>query len=288
LENVNIVLSPEFYWLRVFDLPINSKKEVLEVLPSLFEEFIDVSNKKYYVKKLNDNKYLCFAYDESIIIEAIKNANISFSQINNIYFAQIELLSIVKSKNISCMKIDNICLGYMNDILVQVPITLQVNNTNDIDLSSLQLSKDTINIRETSQYISPKNLYILSFVSIFLSVVILAKMLVLNQLISNIPEQIDSIKSKYNMPSSTIQTNSILKRLNKISKTQIKLREAYKYIFDFKSKYGGNMISCEYKDKKFTIKFTNIKPKVLVDYIKKKYSISTVVKDNIVSIGFSI
>jgi len=118
LSGVNIILSPEFYWVRKFDLPMASTKEVLSALPSLFEEFIDVTDKKFYVKKLEDKRYLCFAYDEQNIISGIKNANLSLSQINSIHFAQIELESIVDTSVQVCMKVSGVCLGFSNNILV--------------------------------------------------------------------------------------------------------------------------------------------------------------------------
>ena len=270
LSGVNIILSPEFYWVRKFDLPMASTKEVLSALPSLFEEFIDVTDKKFYVKKLEDKRYLCFAYDEQNIISGIKNANLSLSQINSIHFAQIELESIVDTSVQVCMKVSGVCLGFSNNILVQVPLQLQVNTNNDIDISSMKLSKYTISVSQSSKYITEKNSYLLSGIVVLFSLMLFIKVFINNNIVSSVPMQIDNIKQKYNMPSSTIQANSIMKKLNKISDKQIILREAYKYIFNFKSKYGGTMISCNYKNKSFIIKFKNIKAKVLVDYLEKK------------------
>jgi len=102
--------------VKVFDLPINSIKEVKQTLPSLFEDFIDISDKKFYVKKLKDQRYLCFAYNEQKIIDGIKNSNLSLSQVNAICFSQIELEQIVSSTAQVCMKISGICLGYSNNI----------------------------------------------------------------------------------------------------------------------------------------------------------------------------
>ena len=289
MSGVNIILSPEFYWVRVFELPMTSPKEVHSALPSLFEEFIDIEGKDFYVKKLADQKYICFAYDEHKIIDGIKSANLSLSQVNSIHFAQIELESIVSSTALTCMKIDNICLGFSDGILVQVPIQLQVNTTNNIDISSIKLSKHFIQVRESSKYITAKNSYLLSTIMILFTVMIFAKILINNQIISSIPNEIESLKQEHSMPSSTIATNSIMKKLKKTSQEQIKLREVYKYIFDFKSKYGGDMISCNYKNKTFLIKFKNIKAKKLVDYLEKRHVLSSaVVKEEIVTIGLSI
>ena len=161
--NVRLILAPEHYWVRVFELGIQKIKDVYDVLPTLFEEFIDISDKKFYVKKVEnkENMYLCFAYDEEKIIESIKKSNLRLSQISTIHFAQIEFQSLISPTVSTCMKLDNICLGYMNDTLVQVPIQLRAKTDNDIDLDKLKLSNHTIQVSRHSKYITSKNSYIL-------------------------------------------------------------------------------------------------------------------------------
>ena len=115
------------------------------------------------------------------------------------------------------------------------------------------------------------------------------KAIVNNNIVFLIPVQIDNIKQKYNIPSSMLSTNVIMKKLNKIKAKQTVLRDAYKYIFDFSSKYKGTIISCNYKNKSFVVKFKNIKVKKIAHYIEKKYSLtSSVINNKIVTIGFDI
>lgn len=282
---MNLILSPEFYWVRIFDLPMDSKRDVLGVLPSLFEEFIDITDKKFYVKKQDDGKFLCFAYDEHKIIDAIKNSNLTLSQVNGIHFGQIEFTSLVNNTAQTCMKVDNICLGFMDGVLVQVPIALRVSTDNNIDISSMELSKNSISVAQSSKYITPKNSYIVSAIMALFTLVFISKYVVNNQAISSIDQNIISLKTKHQLPASTIQTNAIVKKLNKISQKQIELRKLYKYIFDFKKRYGGSMVSVDFKNRKTTLKFTNIKAKKLVDYLEKRYTLSSaVVKENIVTV----
>ena len=60
---VDIILSPEFYWVRIFDIPVKNITQAKNVLPTLFEDIVDsISDLSYQVIKLEDNKYLCFAY----------------------------------------------------------------------------------------------------------------------------------------------------------------------------------------------------------------------------------
>ena len=93
-QKVNIILSPELYWVRIFDIPVKNTTHARHVLPTLFEDILsNVSELSYQVVKLEENKYLCFAYVNKTIYEAIKKSGIPLSLVDNIYFAQNECKS---------------------------------------------------------------------------------------------------------------------------------------------------------------------------------------------------
>ena len=69
---VDIILSPEFYWIRIFELPVKNITQAKNVLPTLFEDIVEnTSEHSYQVLKLEENKYLCFAYVNKRIYEEI-------------------------------------------------------------------------------------------------------------------------------------------------------------------------------------------------------------------------
>ena len=287
--DVNVILSPEFYWLRIFELPMSNKKDILSALPSLFEDFIDVDGKKFYAKKLEDKKYLCFAYDELKIIDAIKKANLKLSKVKGIYFAQIEFASIMSNTAQSCLKIDGVCLGFNNSILVQVPIQLQVSNANDIDISFIPLSKDKISVNNSSKYLDAKLGYTLSILFVLFAILNFAKVSISAYHLSDSEAKIEEIKQKYNMPQSSYQTKSIVKKLKRVESRQIRLRKLLAYIFEAKRKNRATLVSLKYNNKLLEIKFKGVKAKTIVDYLEKKYSLkSAVVKDKIVDIKVEI
>lgn len=268
---------------------MDSVKDVLPVLPSLFEEFMDIENYKFYTKKLLDNKYLCFAYDESKIIEAIKKTNLTIGQVSDIYFAQIEFESVLDNNSQSCMKVDNICLSYIDNILAQIPIMLKVEINNSIDIKNIKLSKDKIYINSGSKYIDKKSSYMLSFVFILFSIFTFSKIISNNQIIQNIPNQIDTLRDKHNTPQTLIQTKSIIAKLEKRYNSQIKIRELFEYIFMIKKNLGGTLISIDFKENSLVLKCKDIDKKRLSKYLQKRYKLnSTVVKDKVVTIGLKI
>ena len=268
-EDINIILSPEFYWVKIFSSQVKSKKDFKSIVPTLFEEFINIENKKYHIIKLEDEKYLCFAYDEQVIIDGIKSSGLSSTQVKNIHFAQIEFASLVSHTNGVCLKIDNICLGFSNDILVQVPIQLQVSNSNGYNISSLELSKENIIIHQGSKYISPKNSYYISILLVILSLTFILKTILLQFTISALDSEIDTIKKEYKVPSSNIQMRSIIKKLKRLSKSQLKLRSTIKYIFDFRVK--GKIVYLRYKNKQINIKYDGEDTSRFISYLQRKY-----------------
>ena len=82
-SKVDIILSPEFYWVRIFEIPVKNTTQAKAVLPTLFEDLLlKVTDLSYQVIKLEENKYLCFAYINKKIFEAIKNSGINLSLVN--------------------------------------------------------------------------------------------------------------------------------------------------------------------------------------------------------------
>ena len=136
----NLILSPEFYWSKIFDIPLKNLKDVYKVIPSYFEDIIDISCYKFYVLPYKE-KYLAIAYDEEKILHTLKTSNISLSSIKKIYFAQIEFLD----TNFSYVpfEYDSKGYGYINDIFVQVPKQF-ITTPKTLDLQNIYHQKIAI------------------------------------------------------------------------------------------------------------------------------------------------
>ena len=91
---VDLILSPDLYWCKTFSIPISDPKEIKLLLPTYFEDYIeDTTNCSYYFISLDEPKmYLCFAYKQDEVVEAITQSGLTLSQVNKIYFAQNEFL----------------------------------------------------------------------------------------------------------------------------------------------------------------------------------------------------
>ena len=258
-------------------------------MPNQFEEFIDIKDLKFYTKKIENNKFLCFAYNESKILNSVKNSGLNLSQINNINFAQIELEQFFQTSQQSCIKIDGVCLSNIDNKLVQIPLMLKVDINNDIDISNFKISKESISLSHDNKYMDGKTAYTYSIIFILFALLSFTKVISNNQVINSIDTKIQNIKDNSNMPQTTLQTNSIIQKLTKVSKKQIKIRKLFKYLFEINKALNGTIVSMNFKNDNIILKVKNIKAKKLTNYLEKRYTLdSAVVKDKIITIGFRI
>jgi len=280
-EEVNIILSPELYWVRVFNLPLESSKQVLNVIPSLFEEFIDIANKIFYVKKLSKNRYIAFAYDESTLISTIQNAGLSFENINKIYFSQIEFLDVINSMDTPYIKIDDCLFSLVDDVLVKIPKNIKISRFNNIDIQAVKLSKDSISINATSKYINNKTAIFFSIILATLSFFFLIKTFVHYHIVEEYETKTSQIKNTGNSSLSSLQLKSIIKRYDRTFLEQVKIRGLFEYVLDIKKYFMVQIISISYENKTLQLRLSNNSSdkglgNKIQKFIDKKYDKSTI------------
>jgi len=275
-EKVNIILSPELYWVRIFVLPMENEKEVLHVMPSLFEEFIDIENKNFYVKKLSTDRYLAFAYDESLIIETIKNANIELGDVNKIYFSQIEFLTMMNSLNTSYIKADDIVFSLVDDILVKIPSNIKINTLHSIDIEKISLSKESISINSHSKYVDNKTSKTLSILFAIVTVLFIVKTFINYQTSEQYAKKVNEIKKSTSASLSNIQLKSITKKYERLFVEQVKIRELFEYVLNIRSIFQVKISSFSFENKTLKIKIdydsknSSLESKIQ-NYLQKKY-----------------
>lgn len=267
-DRVDIILSPEFYWVRIFDIPVKNSSQAAHVLPTLFEDVLETTNElSYQVLKLEDGKYLCFAYINKKIFEAIKNAGISSSQVNSIYFAQTECMQFKQ------FTVCNKSYLYTKDnVLVKVPSSLLTQNINlEENLENIKLSSNKVDIKLYNSSLSTKQIYSLLVVMLIVCFVNIFKIFDYSSEILTLEEKIKSTKKASKLPSSMIQTNSILDTYKLKQKSQIELREAILYILKDKR---FELKSIQIKKRNFELEYKAINDvDSLKNYLTKKYEL---------------
>ena len=253
---------------------MDNKKQVLNVLPSLFEEFIEIENLKFYVHKLDTQSYISFAYNEEHILQSIKKSGLQMHQIKNIYFSQIEFYD--QLENTKQMKIDNVSLSFVNNIIVKIPDNIKMDIQNTVDIENIKLSKESISISSNSKYIDNRTSNILSIFLILFSILFLVKIDSNYTIIGDYENRISNIKNVNNKSLSNIQIKSIIKKYDKIYNKQVEIRELLSYILNMKSIHDIKFLSIEMQNKNLKVKFMNNKIDSTLEnkiraYIQKRY-----------------
>lgn len=221
-DSMNLVLSPEFYWIRSFHIPVTSEKKALKLLPSLFDDILPHNNFDYFVIKQDINRFICFAYDHSKILKTIKNSGLKLNQIESIYFAQNELL---EYPNFS---FDGDNYSYIDDILTKIPAKMNKDLfdgiKNQLDQANLSKYKIPFKLYETPIKSNIQNKIILIF--LILTCINIYAIINHNSTTSKIEQEIKQIKEKYALPNSIIEAKSIINNYQDKINKQVILRDS--------------------------------------------------------------
>jgi len=152
-QKINIILSPSHYWVKKISLPVKYAREAKKLLPSLFEDILPDGNYSYSVYK-NDDDFLIFAYEDKAILDLIAKKNIPSSKIANIYFAQSELDNIK-----GAMKVNDTQSIYVKDGIVVLLPCCWIEESGNLDLTKIILSKHKINLQQFSHIVDTRSLY---------------------------------------------------------------------------------------------------------------------------------
>jgi len=285
-DKTDLILSPEFYWVRIFTVPVKTAKEALEVLPTLFEDILPLATFSYKAIKLSDEKYLSFAYNNDEILEHIKKSNLTFTQIGSVYFAQTEL------KEFSSFSIENSTYTYSEDeLLLKIPNAFIQDAVNIEDnLNNLSFSNEKVDLKFYSNILDIKYLYKFSFLFLLFIIINIFRYSTYDKNIDLVAAKIDKIKQSYNMPQTMIQTNSIINKLQRKAKYEIKITQAMSYVLDFKKSIKkGTIEKISFKNKTLIIDFIDIDSSEIKQYLQKKYNISrNINKNNLTRIEMKI
>jgi hypothetical protein len=253
-DKVDIIISPELYWVRIFDIPVKSITQARHVLPTLFEDILEnVRELSYQVQKLPDDKFLCFAYENKKVFDAIKNSGVNLSLVNSVYFAQNEC------KEIPQFKCENKAFSYTKDgVLVKIPSAL------------LSEDKDINEEIQNITLLNTKQIYMIIAASLIFTFINIFKISDYNTEISKIEDKIETLKTSNKMPSSMLQLNSIVNTYKKDAKLEIKKRELIDYIFKNKE---FNLLNLSLEKNVLEVNLIDSNKAKVDDYISKKYKV---------------
>jgi len=225
---VNIILSPSLYWVKKLSLPVKYLRDVKKLLPSIFEETLPAGNYSYTAYKSGD-EFLIFAYEDKLILETLSQEGISLSNVANVYFAQSEMQNIE-----GALKVNETQSLYVKDDIVVLLPCCWIEESGDLDLSDITLSKHRVVLHQYGHIVDNSSLYKIGAVLVVLSMLVFGEYFITVQKTAQISELKDKVFEKYKLKQTTLQNRSMLKKYKNIHERQTKIREYISYILSLK------------------------------------------------------
>ena len=255
-EPVDVILSPQYYWIKKIDIPIKSLKDAKKIAKSMFK-----LNDNYLFDAFEiDNKYFAYAIDKNLKL------NIDKKYINSIRLAQSELYNYDKinvSQNHSIQKID--------DLLFCFPYIENAPDINEI-LSNIKLSKNKINLYNKIN-IDKSVLFMLTAIFVLINLSLVLLYIKNKNSINILNNKKEKIIKKYNLPKTTFQLDSIIDTLKSENIKQKKIRSQLEYITKVPLKKGEKFLSIGYEKNHF--KITVKSNRNLDSYFEKKFKLTS-------------
>ena len=254
-ENVNVILSPQFYWIKKIEAPIKHKFEANQIAHNIFE----LNNNEYYFDAIElNNTYYAIAIRKDLKLpidkKYIKSIRIAQCEFNN-----IECLNL--PNNFSLQKVEDIffCFpGHKDDCICLY------NVLDKLSLSNVEFNFfNKMNISKVSATI-----LILSFIFLFLSFII--RGISYKNTLPSIEQKLNAL-SQYNLPLNTYQLDSIISKLKKENNYQIKLRQYLLFIQNTPLQNKEKFLELKVYKKRFFIKI--LSHRNFNDYFSKKFKI---------------
>ena len=214
----SIVLSPSLYWVKKEYIPVKYPFQAYRLLPLLFEDILPQGEYNYTLNRIDGNEYMIFAYNQKKIENLLRQYNIDITRVT-IHFAQNEFGQYEKiAIN------ENTYLNKINDIVVVVPTScedcIQITDV----INEITLSSNKVNISSISAKLTYQTSIKLSIVFILASVGFFIQAYFYSGYAQTIESQKAELIQKWDIPTTSIQQNSIIKKFKKTNKTQLQIR----------------------------------------------------------------
>ena len=270
--NYNIILSPSLYWVREEQIPVRFSYQAHKLLPLLFEDTLPEGEYAYALSKKakEGSEYYIFAYDSQKITQLLKNHNIDIGRCS-LYFAQNELTQYERVAIGEHSYIDTI-----NGIAVVVPLTCEEGCENIATLlNKVVLSDERVTINTFDKRLSLQTtIKITAVLSLFI-VGFFIEAIYYSNYTSTLDEKREKLIENWGIPTTSIQQNSIIKRLKKLNSEQMKIRDVVTKIKNENlTAFNTKIKKVTYQKKRFVITLDKIEQNksVNIEGLQKEFA----------------
>ncbi|MDQ1244305.1 MAG: hypothetical protein QG565_645 [Campylobacterota bacterium] len=252
-QNVNIILSPSFYWVKKISLPLKRERDVKKLLPSIFEEILPNGNYSYTVYKKEDY-FLAFAYEDRVILEFLAARGVSMPHIANICFAQIFFSEADLPLRISKER----TLVMQDGIVLMVPSSWQMS-AKEFCLDDRVFPKQTIVLEKFNHIVDKKNIYQIGSLLVFVALLFGTELFMLQQNRDDVLSAKENLFATHNLKSTMMQNESMAKRYSALHEEQMKFRGIIAAIINLQLGQNEKIDSISYQNRSIRVLLNGVK-----------------------------
>ena len=248
-EQLDIVLSPAYYWVKRVTLPVKYLREVKKLLPSLFEDILP-EGKYSYTAYRDGDAYMIFAYNDKAILDALSDKGIKSAQIRRIYFAQSEFSDLERPVSLG----DDI-LVQQEGVIVKLP-SLFAEGAVPMHLEGHKCSSHNVVLARYAHIADKSSL--IWFMSFMVVLILLfgVEWGITNTKTAQIEAENSGVFEKYKLKSTMIQNEAVLQRLEKRYGEQVKIRTISKAVLGLRLGQGEKLERLDILESKVVVEIS--------------------------------
>ena len=279
IEPSDILLSPEYYWIKRVHLPVTSRYQAQKLAKSIFEDHLPNSEGYRFIVSATDIKgsFIILAYHPDEIKKRLKKQINDPAKIRKVYFSQFAFVCTQ-----SCIAIDaRSALQCVDGVILYIPVTCQDRDAKSLTelLQRIPKMRYYIYLYDDEQ-ISEKSVRqtLLFFLLLFAAYgAEIGWHLFKKREIESAQQR---IAKRYDMPTTMMQYNSIVKRLEKTESRQRHKRRLLRIVSHLPAKeetFKLEKLSLSEDRLKLYWRQTDTKTeKTILDYLARNASIRKV------------
>lgn len=251
-DKVDVILSPELYWVKKVTLPVKNTREVKPLVESLFEGTLPDAEYSYSVYKQDDFFYI-FAYQDKVILDLLDSKGILTSQVHNVYFSQSEFCDVEIAIELNA----NQSMYMKEGILILVP-SLWVEHKTALSLEDKILSKHYIVLKQYKHLINEKYIYIIAGVLSLLILISGVEYLIIKNKIFELETKREALFKASKLKPTMMQSRAMLSEYKSLHVQQKSIREKIGKLLAIDLHKGEKISYFSFKKNKMSISFTGL------------------------------
>ncbi|NOR57770.1 MAG: hypothetical protein GQ474_04530 [Sulfurimonas sp.] len=198
-----------------------------------------------------EDEFFIFAYEDKVILDAMSKAGISLSNVSSVHFAQSEMQDIK-----GAVKINEAQSIYVKDGIVVLVPCCWIEESGDLDMSEIILSKHRIVLQQYAHIVENSSLYKIGAILVVLSMLVLGEYLITLQKTSEVLELKSELFAKHKLKPTMLQNKSMLKKYETIHDKQTKFRQYTSYLLSLRLQGTEKLSKLTLKDKTLDAEFS--------------------------------